>query len=144
MSPSSPKDKVVMVVDDDKAVLFLFETHLSAAGFQVVLAANGLDAASQIEKKAPDLIVVDLMMPGRSGYELLLLLPSLGARYAPIFVITGSSLDVSTVDMIKREARVQEFFTKPVDMPSFLAKVHHSLKTEPTGRPPERGIADRS
>ena len=66
---ASPKDKLILVVDDDKNIRYLFETYLVNQGFQVVMATDGLDATSKLEKKVPDLVVADLMMPGQSGYE---------------------------------------------------------------------------
>ena len=141
---ASPKDKLILVVDDDKNIRYLFETYLVNRGFQVVMATDGLDATSKLEKKVPDLVVADLMMPGQSGYEFMRSLPGLGAGATPIFVITGSALDFSTVDMIKREAGVSEFFSKPVKMGHFIAAVHRTLKTKPPSTDTQsRGINDR-
>ena len=55
----------------------------------------------------------------------------LGGGHAPVFVVTGSSLDASTINVIMSESGALEFFKKPVKMPDFIAAVHRHLKTIP-------------
>jgi CheY-like chemotaxis protein len=100
-------------------------------GFQVVTAVNGLDATEKLTARVPDLIVTDLMMPGQSGYEFLRSLQAAGNGRIPVFVVTGSSLDDSTVAIIRQEANVVEFIAKPVKIGGFNAALHKHLRTQP-------------
>lgn len=128
---ASPAGKLVLVVDDDEGVRSLIEMSAMTQGFQVVTAENGLDATAKLASRAPDLIVTDLMMPGQSGYEFLRSLQAAGNGRIPVFVVTGSALDASTVGLIKQEANVVEFFSKPIAMAKFVAALHKHLKTAP-------------
>ena len=61
----------VLVVDDEPDITALVAYHLAKAGYQVATAASGPEAIRLAEEQAPDLVVLDLMLPGRSGYEVL-------------------------------------------------------------------------
>ena len=128
---AAPSDKLILVVDDDESVRSFIEMCAQMQGFQVVTAVNGLDATEKLAARAPDLIVTDLMMPGQSGYEFLRSLQSAGNGRIPVFVITGSTLDNSTIAIIKQEANVVEFIGKPVKIGSFNAALHKHLRTQP-------------
>jgi len=130
-SSSSPNDKLILVIDDDNNIRAVLTMCLTMAGFRVITAVDGLDAATKLERKPPDLIVSDLMMPGQGGYDFLRTLSGLGGGHAPVFVVTGSSLDASTINVIMSESGALEFFKKPVKMPDFIAAVHRHLKTIP-------------
>ncbi|WP_397536769.1 response regulator transcription factor [Rummeliibacillus pycnus] len=60
----------ILIVDDDKNILDLVRIHLTQAGYQVLKAENAIQALSILETEIPDLVVVDVMMPGMNGYEL--------------------------------------------------------------------------
>lgn len=141
---AAPKDKLILIVDDEETIRTFLGICLTAEGFEVLTAVNSVEAAARLEKRTPDLIVSDLMMPGQSGYEFIRTLPGAGLRDARIFVITGSVLDSSTIDMIKQEGGVHEFFVKPIKVKSFVAAVHRHLKTLPAVHAPKGGLNDRS
>jgi DNA-binding response OmpR family regulator len=60
--------RTVLVVDDEEDIRMVLEARLAAAGFRVQTAANGMEALSQIRSSPPDLIVLDLMLPGIDGF----------------------------------------------------------------------------
>jgi CheY-like chemotaxis protein len=126
---AQPSEKLVLVVDDDENVRSFIEMSATMEGFQVVTAVNGLDATAKLEKRSADLIITDLMMPGQGGYEFLRSLQAAGTGRIPIFVVTGSSLDSSTVAMIRQEANVVEFVSKPINITKFIGDLHKHLKT---------------
>jgi CheY-like chemotaxis protein len=128
---ASPADKLVLVVDDDESVRSFIEMTAQMQGFQVVTAVNGNDAMEKLAKRTPDLIVTDLMMPGQSGYEFLRSLQAAGSGRIPVFVVTGSTLDASTISVIKQEGNVVEFIGKPVNVRKFTAALHAHLRTAP-------------
>jgi two-component system phosphate regulon response regulator PhoB len=61
----------ILVVDDERDITALVAYHLAKAGYRVTTAATGPDALKAVAAEPPDLIVLDLMLPGRSGFELL-------------------------------------------------------------------------
>ena len=128
---AAPADKLVLIVDDDDGVRSLIEMTAMTQGFRVATAANGYEATAQLALKPADLIVTDLMMPGQGGYEFLRTLQAAGGGHVPVFVVTGSSLEESTIQLIRREANVVEFIAKPIRIPAFAAALHKHLKTAP-------------
>jgi CheY-like chemotaxis protein len=127
--PGNPADFLVLIVDDEADIRTLVEYNLKKDGFQTVSAINGLDAMAKLEPRAPDLIFLDLMMPGQSGYEFLRHLQSAGHSHIPIVIATARSLDSTTVALILQEGNVIEFFTKPFNWPLILGAIHKRLKT---------------
>ena len=127
---SPPSSKTILIVDDDPLGLSLLETCVSTEGFNVVTAPNGVEARQKLQGGlAPDLIITDLMMPQEGGYEFLRNLASEGVGRLPIFVVTASKMNPSTVEMIKQEANVIEFMAKPVPRQDLIRKLHATLKT---------------
>ena len=63
--------KRILVVDDEEAIRQLYQEELSEAGYQVELAADGAEALRKVEKARPDLMTIDIRMPGMDGIELL-------------------------------------------------------------------------
>ncbi len=71
MQPAEANGKRVLVVDDEPDIVALVAYHLAKAGFRVSTASNGDDAVDEARKEHPSLIVLDLMLPGISGFEVL-------------------------------------------------------------------------
>lgn len=123
-------EKTVLVVDDDEVIRGFIELTVSMQGFKTETAANGKEALAKLAAKVPDLIITDLMMPQLGGYELLRAIQAEGGR-VPIFVVSASQLDSSTIKLIQAEANVLEFVPKPVQVPVLAAALHKHLKTKP-------------
>lgn len=140
---ASPADKLILVVDDDPLIRDLLELTLTGAGFKVVLAVDGNDAAKKLDALEPHLIITDLMMPGQGGYEFIRTLPGAGAGSTPVLVVSASALDASTIAMIKQEANVHDFFSKPIKMNALILSIHRLLGTAPQEAASSRGINER-
>ena len=113
--------KRILVVEDDADLRRLFRTALSLAGFHVDEAADGVDALRIIENRAPDLVVLDLMLRSLDGMSVQ---QELAARAVtcdiPIVVVTGSNLDVAGVN-------VSCVLRKPVMPDQLVETVRHCL-----------------
>jgi DNA-binding response OmpR family regulator len=84
----------VLCVDDDDSVLKAVATILSSHGFEVDIARNGKDALEIANAKQPDLVILDLMMPGMSGHEVLLALKQNSATAEiPVMILTAAEPD---------------------------------------------------
>jgi DNA-binding response OmpR family regulator len=116
--------KTILVVEDDVDMGAWVELHLSNAGFWVMRAANGLQAAALCLQHRPDLIVSDLHMPHTTGFEMLRLLKAEPAlRDIPVIFLT--------IDEGRREIGgslgAVAYFTKPVKPEALLAAVRLHL-----------------
>lgn len=117
---------IVMVVDDDEFQRKLAGKILGAEPFELVFAANGVEALGLLRKKRPDLILMDMVMPEIDGLETLRRIKS-ASQYAgiPVMMITGQSDKNVVVDCLK--AGAVDFVVKPFDKEVLLKKVARFL-----------------
>jgi DNA-binding response OmpR family regulator len=117
--PGAPA-KTVLVVDDDRPVRTLCRTSLEEAGFRVLEAADGKEALDSVHDEHPDLILLDIMMPGISGWEVTsALLADRSTDQIPIIFMTARTELADRVRAFGLGA--QDYVTKPFD-PHELAK----------------------
>lgn len=124
--------KRILVVDDDPAACAYFESLLAGDGIEVVSEKGGEQGLKRLRSESPNpvhLLVLDLMMPGFSGYEVLRRLQNPEyQRDVPTFVVTARALDAGTVEMIRGESNVWEFWNKPIDSVRFKKRVEEVLR----------------
>ena len=123
-----PKIDRILAVDDTRDNLILVQTILQSEGYEIDLVADGLTALQQIEQSPPDLILLDVMMPGIDGYEVTRRIrnnPELNARYIPILLITAFHQS-SVVEGL--DAGADDFIRKPFDTDELLARVRSLLR----------------
>lgn len=126
-----PSNKLVLIVDDDDSIRELLEFIVKKEGFKVEKAANGKEALEKAKKINPDLIILDLMLPGYGGFEILKTLQEYDTSHIPIIVITGKYMDRTTTEIIKQEPNVKEFIEKPIKTQVLAATLHKILGTKP-------------
>ncbi|MBI5210374.1 MAG: response regulator [Elusimicrobia bacterium] len=128
-----PSEKLVLLVDDDESLLDLMEHIVKREGFKTERAMDGNEAIRKVEASSPDLILLDLMLPGKGGYEVIRELQASEAARIPIIVITGRYIDRKNVDMVRGEPNVRDFIQKPLRPTMLASTIHTILQT----RPPE-------
>ena len=102
----------ILVVDDEAAMREVLEMRLQEWGFEVCLAADGIEGENRAESYDPDIVISDVIMPQVSGMDLLRILKA-GDPDRPIILVTAqASIDLA-VDAMKQGA--QDFVTKPID-----------------------------
>jgi two-component system, cell cycle response regulator len=112
----------VLVVDDILANVRLLEAKLSAEYFEVVTAMNGLDALDAIQRSKPDIILLDVMMPGIDGIEVCRRIKANPAtQHIPVVMITA--LDQPEDRVRGLEAGADDFLTKPVNDISLFCRI---------------------
>ena len=125
------KDTLILIVDDNPNNLKVLGAMLSSRGHKVALAANGEECLSFIDKQLPDLVFLDIMMPGLNGFEVCEKLKN-DSRTSEIPVIFISAL--SNPQQIARafESGGSDYITKPINRSDILAraKVHLDIKKE--------------
>ncbi|MCR0981374.1 PleD family two-component system response regulator [Roseomonas populi] len=119
----------VLVVDDIAANLKLLEARLNAEYYEVSLASSGTEALRLAQSWGPDVILLDVMMPGMDGYEVCKLLKaSPTTAHIPVVMITA------LVDQTERvrglEAGADDFLSKPVDHATLFARLRALLRTK--------------
>ncbi|HLO85435.1 MAG TPA: hybrid sensor histidine kinase/response regulator [Nostocaceae cyanobacterium] len=121
-------DKIdrILAVDDTRDNLILVQTILESEGYEIDLVSDGTTALQKVEQSPPDLILLDVMMPGMDGYEVTRRIrnnPELG--YIPILLITAFH-ESSVVEGL--DAGADDFIRKPFDTDELLARVRSLLR----------------
>jgi CheY-like chemotaxis protein len=131
----APGEKLVLMVDDDESLLDLMEHVVKKEGFRTDRAGDGPEALRKADALKPDAIVLDMMLPGLGGFEVMRQLQAAGHGDIPIVVVTGRQMDPAGIALIREESNVKEFLTKPVRPAVLTAALHRLLNTQPQRAP---------
>jgi pilus assembly protein CpaE len=122
----------ILIVDDDIDTLQLVGTMLERKGFQILAANNGAKALEIAQRETPDLILLDVMMPGIDGYEVTRRLRNMATTaFIPIIMFTAKSQVDDKVEGF--EAGVVDYLTKPTHPAELIARVRAILNRPRTG-----------
>lgn len=114
--------KKILVVDDSETNLLLLRAVLEDAGYEVKLINDSYQAVKYVEEQQPDLVLLDLLMPGMDGFEFMIQLKEENTRLSlPIIVVTAYDSSDNTQKAIDLGAT--DVINKPIDISDFLSKV---------------------
>ncbi|MBQ8831485.1 MAG: response regulator transcription factor [Oscillospiraceae bacterium] len=113
----------ILAVDDEKPIVELLKLTLSRSGYQCVAAYDGIQAADLIEKETFDLILLDIMLPGIDGFELMDYIRSTGT---PVIFLTAKNAVTDRVKGLRMGA--EDYIVKPFDVLELLARVDGVLR----------------
>jgi DNA-binding response OmpR family regulator len=132
----------ILVVDDEPDLLALVHYTLTRAGYQVCCAKSGEEALTQVEARAPDLIVLDLMLPGMDGLEICQRLKRASqTAVIPIVMLTARSEEADVVTGL--ELGADDYLTKPFSPRVLSARVKAVLRRQQMAEEREAEIVMR-
>ncbi len=117
----------VLVVDDIISNVKLLEAKLAAEYFEVVSALNGEQALARVAAEIPDIILLDVMMPGMDGFEVCRRIKA-NPKTAHVPIVMVTALDQPSDRITGLEAGADDFLTKPVDDTALFARVHSLVR----------------
>ena len=123
----SLKEKRILLVDDDQDILTSMQAAFEPTGAVVETASNGNKAVEIAEKNQPDLVVLDMMLPGRSGFLVLEKIKARKPKNAKPFVIMITGNQGARHKMYAESLGVSEYFNKPVKMDKLLSAAERLL-----------------
>lgn len=125
-------EATILLVEDDESIGRFVELELSHNGFDVGRTTNGVEALELIAAVPPDIVVLDLMLPGMDGLEVASTLRKRGFT-RPILMLTARS---ETSDLVKGfDAGADDYLRKPFEMPELLSRIRALLKRFDAGQP---------
>jgi len=120
---TTTEDLVVLVVDDEPDIRELIQYNLIQSGHSVLTASEGVSALELAQSKLPDVIVLDVMMPGLTGIEVAKRLRSQTQTSSiPIIMLTAKAEESHELEGL--HAGADDYITKPFSMPILIARIH--------------------
>jgi DNA-binding response OmpR family regulator len=125
----------ILVVDDDRSIIKVLRGYLEQAGYQVLTAGDGETALHMLRHERPDLVILDLMMPGRDGWDVTRVVrgdPVLAAL--PVIMLTARVEDTDKI--VGLELGADDYVTKPFNGREVVARVNALLRRTRLDRMP--------
>jgi len=127
VTPMTPSGERVLVVDDEPDIVALVAYHLAKAGYRVATASSGTDALESARRERPAIIVLDLMLPGMSGYEVLEQLRANDAtRDVAVLMLTARREEADRIQGLSLGA--DDYLTKPFSPQELVLRVGAILR----------------
>ena len=132
----------ILVVDDDKEIVRLIKSYLEKSAFTVLTAYDGENALRAIRAERPDMVVLDLMLPGRDGWEITKTIRA-DAHFAatPILMLTARVEDTDKI--LGLELGADDYLTKPFNPREVVARVRAILRRAGASAPASRVLEIR-
>jgi DNA-binding response OmpR family regulator len=127
----------VLVVDDEQRILTFLSSKLRASGYEVFTASNGFEALEQVQAQEPDLVVLDVLMPKKDGFETLQELRTFSS--VPVIILSAKGANTDKVKGL--ELGADDYLAKPFSPDELIARieaVRRRLATTEKGKVPEQ------
>jgi len=117
----------LLIIEDNRAVAVGLDLNLEAEGYRVLLAADGESGLALIHQHKPDLIILDLMLPGIDGFEVLATLRQTDPR-TPVIILSARGEEEAKVEGLLTGA--DDYVTKPFGLKELLARIHVVMRRD--------------
>jgi DNA-binding response OmpR family regulator len=132
-------DKKILVIEDDPATLRLVDYSLRHEGYQVLTASNGLEGMRKVQTEGPDLIILDVMLPGMDGFEICHRLRSEPATaQLPILMFSAKAQEIDKDTGLKVGA--DDYLSKPADPSEIVSRVRSLLTQKKHAAPAKETV----
>jgi two-component system alkaline phosphatase synthesis response regulator PhoP len=115
--------KKILIADDEPDILEIIQYNLQAEGYEVITAKNGDEALEKAKKNLPDLVMLDIMMPGKNGIEVCKLL-RLNPDFQKTLIVFLTALSDEGTEIKGLETGADDYLTKPISPKVLVSKVH--------------------
>jgi len=116
--------KRILIIEDDKSIAEIQKDYLEMSGYEVICAFDGCTGASMVEEGGFDLVILDLMLPGKDGYEILAQIA--GDMEIPVLIVSAKTDEVYKIKGLNLGA--DDYITKPFGMGELVARVNNHIK----------------
>lgn len=127
------ENKKILVVDDDQDILTTIQAAFEPTGAVIETTSNGNKAVELAEKNDPDLIILDMMLPGRSGFLVLEKVKAKKPRNQKPYIIMITGNQGKRHQMYAESLGANEYFTKPVKLDKLITTAERLLGAAPAG-----------
>ena len=119
--------KKIIIIEDDEAITWLLEFNLKKQGYDVVSAADGLEALQMLQEEKPDLVLLDIMLPEVDGYEICRTLRSWDEfKKTPVIMLTAKKEELDVV--LGLELGADDYVTKPFNVRELVSRIKAHLR----------------
>ena len=118
--------KIIIVVEDDSDMQTLLKTTLTESGFSVLVAKDGVEALSKIQSEKPDLVLLDILLPGMNGMSVLKEMREVGIA-TPVIILTNLSADEKIMQGILHDNPSYYLVKSDTPMDDIVTKIKGTL-----------------
>jgi two-component system alkaline phosphatase synthesis response regulator PhoP len=115
--------RTILIADDEPDILEILNFNLESEGYEVIKATNGNDAVALAKKNKPDLIILDVMMPGKTGFEVCKILRS-NNEFEKTIIIFLTALNDESTEIKGLETGGDDYITKPISPKVLISRVN--------------------
>ncbi|MGH7719440.1 MAG: response regulator transcription factor [Gemmatimonadaceae bacterium] len=126
-SPQSPSNPYILVVDDNADNVDIVRRSLEARGYRVALAPDGDRALEMFESLRPSLVLLDVMMPGRSGWDVCRVMKQHPEHGRHVRVVMMTALGAWDDKQQALQTGADDYITKPIDLQDLASRVQRNL-----------------
>ena len=119
------KSLKILVVEDEPSLIFTLRDTLESEGYNVIVSEDGEQAVPLVKEHAPDLMILDIMLPGKSGYDICKEVRELKYTF-PIIMLTAKDQEIDKVKGLNLGA--DDYLTKPFGVKELLARIQARLR----------------
>ncbi|MGQ9677749.1 MAG: response regulator transcription factor [bacterium] len=129
MTEDTERNKTILVVDDEPDIRLILQARLEASGYRVETAENGLEALNRIRTQPPDLVILDLMLPGMDGFAVCAMVKR-DQRFGHIPIIILSARSQAQDKKTGATLGADAYLTKPFQPQELLATIDQLINSK--------------